>query len=101
MEIPRGASHVHPHTGRGMTAVVEHVVEPRVRFVEVYFPSWLAWLADGRVDRQDEPKLAGVMAVIDAAGGDTWVAGPPIGVQRLAGRVGARIAALRGLRAIS
>ena len=67
MEIPRGASHVHPHTGRGMTAVVEHVVEPRVRFVEVYFPSWLAWLADGRVDRQDEPKLAGVMAVIDAA----------------------------------
>ena len=69
MEIPRGASHVHPHTGRGMTAVVEHVVEPRVRFVEVYFPSWLAWLADGRVDRQDEPKLAGVMAVIDAAGG--------------------------------
>ena len=101
MEIPRGASHVHPHTARDMTAVVEHVVEPRVRFVEVYFPTWLAWLADGRVDRQDEPKLAGVMAVLDAAGGDTWVTGPPIPVQRFAGRVGARIAALRGLRAIA
>lgn len=101
MEVPRGASHVHPHTARGMTAVVEHVIEPRVRFVEVYFPSWLAWLADGRVDRQDEPKLAGVMAVLEAAGGDTWVAGPPIAVQRVAGRVGSRVAGLRGLRAIA
>jgi hypothetical protein len=43
--------------------VVEHVIEPRVRFVEVSFPTWPAWLADGRV--------------------------------------GARVAALRGLRAIT
>ena len=101
MEVPRAAAHVHPHTARGETAVVEHVIEPRVRFVEVYFPTWLAWLAEGRVDRQDEPKLAGVLAVIEAAGGDTWVAGPPIAVQRGAARVGSRVAALRGLRAIT
>jgi hypothetical protein len=50
--------------------------------------------------RQDEPTLAGVLAVLDAAGGDTWVAGPPVGLQRSAARVGARLAAMRGLRAI-
>ncbi|MDP9347484.1 MAG: cupin domain-containing protein [Actinomycetota bacterium] len=43
LDVPVGAAHVHPHTG-GDTALVEHVIEPRPRFVQVYFASWLRWL---------------------------------------------------------
>ena len=99
MEIPRGAVHVHPHTGPGQTATVEHVIEPCPRFPAVYFPSWLRWLAAGRVDRQDEPTFLGIMSVIDAARGDSWVAGPPIALQRALARLLAPVANRRGYRA--
>jgi quercetin dioxygenase-like cupin family protein len=99
LEIPRGAVHVHPHTGPSQTATVEHVIEPCPAFPLVYFPSWLRWLAAGRVDGQDEPTFLGIMAVIDAAKGDSWVAGPPIPVQKALARVLAPIANRRGYRA--
>jgi hypothetical protein len=79
-----------------MTAVVEQEIEPRPRFVEVYFASWTRWLQEGRVDRQDEPTLLGIMAVLAAGGGGTWVAGPPVGLQRLAARALAPVARRRG-----
>jgi quercetin dioxygenase-like cupin family protein len=99
LEIPRAAVHVHPHTGAGQTVTLEHVIEPCPRFPAVYFPSWLRWLAEGRVDGQDEPTLLGIMSVIDTAKGDSWVAGPPIAVQKALARVLAPVAARRGLRA--
>jgi mannose-6-phosphate isomerase-like protein (cupin superfamily) len=96
MDVPVGATHVHPHTSARETAVVEHVIEPRPRFVEVYFASWQEWLAAGRVDGQDEPTLLGIMAVIDAGGGGTWVSGPPIALQKAVVPVMARLARRRG-----
>ena len=96
MEVPIGNPHVHPHTEAGATAVYEHVVEPRTPFVDVYFPAWTRWLEEGRVDRQDEPTLLGIMAVIKAGAGGTWVAGVPVGLQKLAARGLAPLAARRG-----
>jgi mannose-6-phosphate isomerase-like protein (cupin superfamily) len=96
LEVPRGATHVHPHTSRDTTAVVEHVIEPRLPFGEGYFPAWLNRLAEGKVDRQEELRLLDILAVLDAAGGDTWIAGPPIPVQRVAARLGSRLARFRG-----
>ena len=101
LEIPRAAVHVHPHTGPGQTATVEHVIEPCPPFPAVYFPSWLTWLADGRVDDQDEPTLLGIMSVIDTAHGESWVAGPPIAAQKAMAKLLAPIAARRGLRAVA
>jgi hypothetical protein len=98
MEIPRGAVHVHPHTSPGETATVEHVIEPCPAFPLLYFPSWLRWLADGRVDGQDEPTFLGIMAVIHAAKGDSWVAGPPIAVQKALAAALAPVANRRGYR---
>ena len=60
MEVPVGSAHVHPHTDASTTAVVEHTIEPRPRFVPVFFASWLTWLGEGKVDRQDEPTLGDV-----------------------------------------
>jgi quercetin dioxygenase-like cupin family protein len=97
--VPIGASHVHPHTGPAAAATVIHTIEPRPRFVEVFFGSYLPWLQEGKVDRQDEPRLLGVMAVIREGGGGTWVAGPPISLQKGLAEVLGRAAALRGLRA--
>jgi quercetin dioxygenase-like cupin family protein len=97
--VPIGVSHVHPHTAAGGTATVIHTIEPRPRFVEVFFASWLGWLQEGNVDRQDEPKLLGVMAVIREGGGGTWVTGPPIALQKGLAEVLGRVAALRGLKA--
>jgi quercetin dioxygenase-like cupin family protein len=99
LDVPRGSPHVHPHTAAGVTATIEHVIEPRPRFVSVYFASWLGWLQEGRVDRQDEPTLLEIMSIIDAGGGGSWVTGPPIPVQRALARVLSRVAAARGIRA--
>jgi Cupin domain len=99
LDIPRATSHVHPHTGPGETATLEHVIEPCPAFPRVYFPSWLKWLADGRVDGQDEPTFLGIMAVIATANGDSWVAGPPSAAQKALARLLAPVANRRGYRA--
>jgi hypothetical protein len=99
LEVPRGTPHVHPHTADGVTATIEHVIEPRPRFVLVYFASWLGWLREGRVDPQDEPTLLEIMSIIDKGGGGSWVTGPPIPLQRLLARGLARVAAARGIAA--
>jgi mannose-6-phosphate isomerase-like protein (cupin superfamily) len=100
LDVPVGASHVHPHTAADSTAVIEHTIEPRPRFVEVYFNSWLRWLAEGRVDEQDEPTLLGIMAIIRAGGGGTWVAGPPVIAQKGLAQVLGRVAAARGYETV-
>jgi len=100
LEVPVGAPHVHPHTAADATAVIEHMIEPRPRFVEVFFASWLAWLGDGKVNAQDEPTLLAVMGVIRHGGGGTWVVGPPIPVQKALARVLAPVAAARGYRPV-
>ena len=82
LEVPVGSSHVHPHTGKAATATIEHTIEPRPLFVEVYFATWLARLREGRVDRQDEPTFLQVMAILRAGGGGSWVVGPPVWLQK-------------------
>ena len=93
MEVPVSSAHVHPHTDASTTAVVEHTIEPRPRFVPVFFASWLTWLGEGKVDRQDEPTLLQVMAIIKEGGGGTWVTGPPVAAQKLLATVLAAVAA--------
>ena len=100
MEVPVSSAHVHPHTAAGSTATVEHTIEPRPRFVAVFFASWLTWLAEGRVDKQDEPTLLQIMAIIKEGGGGTWVSGPPIGVQTALATVLGSLANARGIRAV-
>jgi quercetin dioxygenase-like cupin family protein len=100
MEVPVGTAHVHPHTDGATIATVEHIIEPRPRFVAVFFASWLTWLGEGRVDKQDEPTLLGVMAVFKEGGGGTWVTGVPVGAQKLLASVLAGVAKPRGLRAV-
>jgi len=101
LEVPIGAAHVHPHTATDAIAVVEQTIEPRPRFVEVFFGSWLTWLAEGRVDKQDEPTLLAVMAVIRDGGGGTWVVGPPVAAQKALAQVLGRVAGARGYRAVT
>jgi mannose-6-phosphate isomerase-like protein (cupin superfamily) len=100
MEVPVGTSHVHPHTHAGTTATVEHAIEPRPRFVSVFFASYLTWLGEGRVDAQDEPTLLQVMAIFREGGGGTWVSGPPVFVQKALAGVLGRVANARGIRPV-
>jgi mannose-6-phosphate isomerase-like protein (cupin superfamily) len=98
LEVPVGAKHVHPHTSESQTATVIHTIEPRVRFVDVFFASYFEWLREGKTDRQDEPHLLGVMAVMRVGGGGTWVAGPPVPLQKGLAQVLGLVAAMRGYR---
>ena len=99
LEVPAGSAHVHPHTAANATATIVHSVEPRSRFVEVYFASWLRWLEQGVTDAQDEPTLLQIMSVLRNGGGGTWVAGPPVAVQKGLAQVLGRVAEWRGFRA--
>jgi hypothetical protein len=82
LEVPAGSSHVHPHTGKSETATIEHTIEPRVGFAEVYLVTWLTRLPEGRVDRQEEPTLLQIMGMIKRSDGETWVTGPPVWLQK-------------------
>jgi mannose-6-phosphate isomerase-like protein (cupin superfamily) len=101
LEVPFDTPHVHPHTASDAIAVVEHTIEPRPRFAEVYFATWLTWLADGRVNSQDELTPLGIMAVLREGGGGTWVTGPPVAAQKALAAVLGRVAARRGYSAIT
>jgi mannose-6-phosphate isomerase-like protein (cupin superfamily) len=101
LEVPLGTPHVHPYTASDTIAVVEHTIEPRPRFVEVYFASWLTWLAEGRVNQQDELTPLGIMAVLREGGGGTWVVGPPVVAQKALAAVLGRVAARRDYRAVT
>jgi len=100
MEVPVGSAHVHPHTDAATTAIVEHTIEPRPRFVSVFFASYLTWLAEGKVDKQDEPTLLQVMAIIKEGGGGTWVSGPPVAAQKVLASVLGTVAGARGIRPV-
>jgi quercetin dioxygenase-like cupin family protein len=91
LTVPVGAAHVHPHTPATATATLEHVIEPRPRFVEVFFGIYLKRLGTGDVNAQDEPHLLDVMAAIRVGGGGTWVAGPPVPLQKALAQVLGRI----------
>jgi quercetin dioxygenase-like cupin family protein len=56
LEVPVGSSHVHPHTAPGASATIIHTIEPRPRFVEVYFASWLGWLERRGFRAADVPR---------------------------------------------
>ncbi len=96
LRVPIGSSHVHPRTASDATAVVEHMIEPRPRFAEVYFGLWLPCLEAGRVDAQEELGPLGVMWLVRHGGGGTWVVGVPVAVQKAFARVLAPVAAARG-----
>jgi len=100
LRVEVGSAHVHPHTAPEATAVIEHTIEPCPRFAGVYFASWLTWLADGRVNAQDEPTFLSVMGVIRHGGGGTWVKGPPVLLQRALAAVLSPVAASRGYRVV-
>lgn len=96
LRVPVGSSHLHPRTASDATAVVEHTIEPRPRFAEVYFQLWLPCLEAGRVDAQEELGPLGVMWLVENGGGGTWVVGVPVAVQKLFARVLAPVASARG-----
>jgi gentisate 1,2-dioxygenase len=100
LEVPAGSSHVHPHTDTSATATIEHTIEPRAGFAEVYFTTWLTRLPEGRVDRQEEPTMMQIMGMIKVSDGETWVAGPPVWLQKAMAAVLGSIAERTGRGAI-
>jgi mannose-6-phosphate isomerase-like protein (cupin superfamily) len=98
-EIERGIPHVDPYNASGEPLVVRNVVRPAGRFVDAYVASWGRALEEGRLDAQDEFTFLGLAVMLAEAKGDSWAAGPPIALQKLAVPVAARIGRLRGHRA--
>ena len=100
LEIPLGSMHANPYTTAGKTATLVQSVTPRTRGVEVYFTSWLNWLAQGKTDAYDEPSLWQIAAIIKEGGrAGTWAASPPVFLQRIALPILGYVAELKGTRA--
>jgi mannose-6-phosphate isomerase-like protein (cupin superfamily) len=101
LEIPLGRTHVNPYTTAGKTATLVHTVAPRTRGVEVYFTSWLNWLAQGKADANDEPTFLQIAAIIKEGGrAGTWLSGTPVVLQRIGLPIVGLIAELIGIRAV-
>jgi mannose-6-phosphate isomerase-like protein (cupin superfamily) len=100
-EIPLGVAHVDPFNASDEPVVVRNVVYPAGGFVDVYVASWGHALEAGRLDDQDEFTFLGLATMLAEAGGDSWAAGPPIALQKLAIRPAAAIGRRRGHRAHS
>jgi mannose-6-phosphate isomerase-like protein (cupin superfamily) len=101
LDIPLGTAHVNPHTSEDETATIVQTVTPGTRAVEVYFESWLHWLAAGKTLPSGEPTTLQLAAITQEGGfGGTWLAGPPVFLQRLGLPVLGLIARLTGTRAV-
>jgi mannose-6-phosphate isomerase-like protein (cupin superfamily) len=101
LEIPLNVSHVNPYTKQGKEATLVHSVTPRTRGVEVYFTSWLHWLAEGKADATDEPTFLQIAAIIKEGGrAGTWPSGTSAFLQRIGLPILGVIAELRGIRAV-
>jgi mannose-6-phosphate isomerase-like protein (cupin superfamily) len=101
LEIPLGCSHVNPYTTAGKDATLVHTVTPCTRGVEVYFTSWLNWLALGQTDANDEPTGLQIAAIVKEGGrAGTWPTGTPVILQRILLPIFALIAELRGIHAV-
>ncbi len=100
LEVPLGTVHVNPYTTAGKTATLVHTVTPRPRAVEVYFTSWLDWLAQGKADINEEPTLWQLGVIVNEAGfAGTWASGLPVILQRVVLPLVGLIAWVRGTRA--
>ncbi|MBJ7329784.1 MAG: cupin domain-containing protein [Solirubrobacteraceae bacterium] len=99
LEVPPSSPHVHPHP-ISEPAVVEQEMFPRPDFVPIFFASYFTWLEEGRCDRQDEPTVGQVMAIMRKAKGHTWVTGVPVTAQRGLAAVMGRAAEMRGFHPV-
>jgi hypothetical protein len=94
------APHANAYTGDGPATVVQSVA-PRPRAVEVYFASWLRWLAEGKTLDNDEPTTLQLAAITKEGGfGGTFVAGVPIFLQRIGLPILGLVAKLKGTQAV-
>jgi mannose-6-phosphate isomerase-like protein (cupin superfamily) len=101
LEIPLGCAHVNAYTTAGNTATVVQTVTPRTMGVEVYFTSWLNWLAQGKADANDEPTVLQLAAIIKEGGrAGTWSSKTPVVLQRIGLPIAGLVAELVGIRAV-
>jgi len=101
LEIPLNTMHINPYTTAEQTATLVQSVRPRTRGVEVYFTSWLEWLAQGEADAHDEPTVMQLAAIIKEGGrAGTWPARPPVVLQQIGLPILGVIAGLKGVRAV-
>jgi mannose-6-phosphate isomerase-like protein (cupin superfamily) len=100
LDIPLGAAHINPHTSADHGATIVQTVMPGTRAVEVYFDSWLHWLAQGKADDNGEPTTLQLAAITQEGGfGGTWLEGVPVLLQRIGLPVLGLVARLKGTRA--
>lgn len=82
--LPRGTVHVDPYPDGAEPLVVRNVGDPEVAGARDYVRALGRAIRDGKTNAQDEFRFLHLMVVLRAGRSKSFVAGPPIALQRCA-----------------
>ena len=99
LEIPKGTAHRDPWNEADTDLRVRFTFTPVPRFVEVYTERAGELVERDELNKQEDTPLLQLFVVLRATDGQSYGAGPPIGLQKLLLPLLAAIGRARGYRA--
>jgi hypothetical protein len=99
LEIPQGTPHVDPWNAEEADLLVRFRFTPVPRFVEVYTERAGELIRQDALNKEEEVPILQLFVVLRATDGQSWGAGPPIGMQKALLPLLAALGRLRGYRA--
>jgi quercetin dioxygenase-like cupin family protein len=99
LEVPKGTTHVDPWNAEDADLLVRFRFTPVPRFVEVYTERAGELIRSDALNKREEVPMLQLFVVLHATDGQSWGAGPPIGMQKALLPLLAALGRLRGFRA--
>jgi mannose-6-phosphate isomerase-like protein (cupin superfamily) len=100
LEVPVGTPHRNPFNEGPGEATFRLVASPMSRFFEAYAETYVSLFTQGRVNRQDELGVLQISPICHATNGQSFIAGAPIGLQKVTLPLMAGIGRLLGNRPV-
>jgi mannose-6-phosphate isomerase-like protein (cupin superfamily) len=98
LDVPMGTAHVDPYPDGSEPLELRNVGDPEAPGARDYVRALGSAIRDGKASRQDEFHLLHLMVVVRAGRSQSFMAGPPIALQRLIIPILAAIGRLAGYR---
>jgi mannose-6-phosphate isomerase-like protein (cupin superfamily) len=98
VEVPRGTRHRNPFNETGEDLRLRHTVSPRSEFTDCFISALGHHMVNDTVDGQGEFPALQLFVILHASRAQSYLAGPPIGLQKPVIALGAAIGRRRGYR---
>jgi len=98
MEVPRGTPHRNPYNDTESDLRLRHTVSPGNEFAEAFVSALGHCMETDSLDSQDEFRTLQLFVVLHATKAQSYLAGPPVALQKPVIALGAMLGRWRGYR---